>query len=106
MAVEAINDHNFLEIINGSSIPVLVDFWAQWCGPCKMMHPVLDAISEEFAGEVKVYKMDTDSNPNTPGEYRIAGIPCFILFKNGQESARIVGYKSQDDFAAALQAAL
>ena len=106
MAVETITDDEFSGVIKGSELPVLIDFWAEWCGPCKMMNPVLEAVSEQFEGKVKIYKMDTDANPNTPGEYRVSGIPCFIVFKNGEESARIVGYKSQDDFTVALEAAL
>ena len=98
-----VSDDTFkAEVLDEASKPVLVDFWAEWCGPCKMMLPVLEAIDGKYSDKIKVVKLDTDANPNTAAEYRITGIPCCIVFKNGEEVERIIGYKSQDDFEAAL----
>ncbi|MDE1148941.1 MAG: thioredoxin TrxA [Azospirillaceae bacterium] len=71
--------------------PVLVDFWAEWCGPCKMIAPSLDAIAGELSGQVTVAKLDIDSNPNTPGKYGVRGVPTLMLFKDGQVAATKVG---------------
>jgi len=71
----------------------LVDFWAEWCGPCKIVEPVVEAIAEEYDGKLRVARMDVDSNRQTPGRYGIRGIPTLILFKNGTEVTRIVGYR-------------
>jgi len=76
--------------------PVLVDFWAEWCGPCKMVAPAVEAIAETYDGKLRVAKMDVDANSNTPRRLGIMGIPTLILFKGGEEVARIVGYRSEE----------
>jgi thioredoxin 2 len=86
-----VSDADFEKIINGSSVPVLVDFHADWCGPCKMMAPVLDDFARRRAGEVLVLKMDTDANPVAPSRLAIRGIPTLIVFEQGRESRRHVG---------------
>ena len=85
-----------------STEPTLVDFWAEWCGPCKMVGPAVEAIAEEYTGKLRVAKMDVDANPNTPQRLGIMGIPTLILFKNGEEVTRIVGYRPKDALAEEL----
>ncbi|MBK7708331.1 MAG: thioredoxin [Acidobacteria bacterium] len=87
----AISDSNFQTDVLGSDQPVLVDFWAEWCGPCRVIAPTVDAVAEQFEGKAKVFKMDVDENINVPQRYGIRGIPTLILFKNGEEQERYVG---------------
>jgi thioredoxin 1 len=81
-----------------SSIPVVVDFWAPWCGPCRMIAPTIEKIAQEFDGKVKVGKMNTDENQETPGSLRIAAIPTVLLFNGGREVGRLVGVNSEAKF--------
>lgn len=86
-----VTDANWQSEILESDKPVLVDFWAEWCGPCRMIAPTIDALAEEFNGRAVVAKMNVDENMNVPQQYGIRGIPTLILFKNGQEQERIIG---------------
>ena len=86
---------NFADTVLTSTTPVLVDFWAAWCGPCRMVAPVLDEIAKEKAGSLTVAKVDVDANPGTARDYQVVSIPTLILFKNGQPVKRIVGAKSK-----------
>ena len=97
MGVLICDSNNFDEVVLQSKIPVLVDFYANWCGPCKMMAPILDEISEEFEGKIKVAKVDVDNNPALSSEYKIMSIPNMILFENGSKKENIVGARSKDD---------
>jgi len=90
--VKEVADSSFEQEVLRATDPVLVDFWAPWCGPCKMMAPVIDAVAAKYGGKVKVVKLNTDENPNTAGQYQISGIPSLLLFKNGTVLDRVVGY--------------
>lgn len=81
---------------------ILVDFWAEWCGPCKMLAPILEEVAAQFQGQIKVYKMDVDENEETPAKYEIRGIPTVMFFKNGQMVDRVVGAQSKQVFEAAI----
>ncbi len=94
-----VTDTNFQTDILGSDKPVLVDFWAEWCGPCRMIAPSVEAIAEQYDGKAGVYKMNVDENLNVPNQYGIRGIPTLIVFKGGQEQERIVGAVTREAIA-------
>ena len=87
----AVTDANFDEEVLQSETPVLVDFWAEWCGPCKAIGPVIDELAEEYDGKVKFAKLDVDSNPKTPINYGIRGIPAMLIFNGGSVAKQVVG---------------
>jgi thioredoxin 1 len=86
-----LNDGDFPREVAEAKLPVLVDFWATWCGPCQTMGPILDTVADEYDGKIKVMKLNVDSNPLTPSKFGIRGIPTLILFNNGEVVDRIVG---------------
>jgi thioredoxin 1 len=91
--IASVSDANFqAEVLDASNTqPVMVDFWAEWCGPCRALSPTVDAIAAERAGKLKVVKMNVDENMNTPGKYNVRGIPTLLIFKGGQVAEQIVG---------------
>jgi thioredoxin 1 len=89
--VIAVTDTSFDAEVLKADVPVLIDFWAPWCGPCKAIAPVVEELSKEYAGKLKVVKMNVDDNPNTPARYGVRGIPNLILFKGGQVKDQIIG---------------
>lgn len=101
MATKKVTDADFQSFIQ-SDKPVLVDFWATWCGPCKMMAPVLEEVSNEYADKLVVGKLDVDENPQTAGQFGIMSIPTLLLFKNGEVIKQLIGYKPKDDLLAQL----
>jgi thioredoxin 1 len=90
-AAATVTDTSFKEEVLDSEIPVLVDFWAPWCGPCRMVAPVVDEIAEQFEGQIKVVKLNTDENPNVASQYGIRSIPTLMIFKGGQRVDMVVG---------------
>lgn len=86
-----VNDKNFSSEVLQSDIPVLVDFWATWCGPCRAISPIVEELAKEFSGRVKITKLNVDENPATPSQYGVRGIPTLILFKEGKVIDQIVG---------------
>ena len=90
-----INDNNFEQEVLKSESLTLVDFWAEWCGPCKMIGPALEEISEEMKNEIKITKLNIDENPSTPQQYGVRGIPTLLLFKNGEVVAEKIGALSK-----------
>lgn len=99
MATVNVDDNTFEAEVLKSSTPVLVDFWATWCGPCKMIAPSLEEISEEMAGEVKIAKLDIDSNQQSAMNYGVRSIPTMLLFKDGQVAAQLVGAQPKGKIA-------
>ena len=96
MAIE-INDSNFKSEVTDSAMPVLVDFWAPWCGPCRMIAPILEELAKEYDGKVKVVKINVDDSPNTASEYGVRSIPTLILFKDGKVFEQTVGAQSKEN---------
>ena len=94
--VTAVSDATFEQEVLHSEQPVLVDFWAAWCGPCRALAPIVDEIASEQQGKVKVMKMDVDANSQTPARYGIRGIPALLLFKDGKVAEQIVGFVPKD----------
>lgn len=101
-----VTDDSFEEEVLKSPAPVLVDYWADWCGPCKMIAPVLDEIAGEYSGRVKVAKLNIDENPNTPPRYGIRGIPTLMLFRAGEVEATKVGAVSKSQLTAFIDSNL
>ena len=100
MAVKHVTDSSFESDVLKSSVPVLVDFWAEWCGPCKQISPIVDELAKEFDGKITIAKVDIDHNPQTPSKYNVRGIPTLMLFKNGNVEATKVGAVSKSQLAA------
>ncbi len=101
-----VSDNSFDTEVKQSPLPTLVDFWAEWCGPCKMIAPILDDVAKEYAGKIKVVKLNIDDNPAVPGEFGIRGIPTLLLFKNGQVEAQKVGALSKSQLTAFIDSNL
>ncbi len=101
-----VTDDSFEQAVLQCAKPVLVDYWADWCGPCKMIAPVLDEIADEYGGKVRVAKLNIDDNPNTPPRYGIRGIPTLMLFKEGEVEATKVGAVSKSQLTAFIDSNL
>lgn len=97
-----VTDANFEDEVIKSSIPVMVDFWAPWCGPCKMLSPLVDELANEYEGKVKIVKLNTDDNPQSAVNYRINGIPNMIFFKEGKPVDQLIGAVDKDKLKSAL----
>ena len=106
MATTAVGDDNFGTDVLGADKPVLVDFWAEWCGPCKMIGPALEEISDELGEQVTIVKLNIDDHPDTPTKYGVRGIPTMILFKNGEAVETKVGAAPKAELKRWLEAAL
>jgi thioredoxin 1 len=98
-----VTDASFKDDVLDSELPVLVDFWAPWCGPCRMVAPVVDEIAQQYAGKVKVVKLNTDDNPNTASQYGIRSIPTLMIFKGGQRVDMVVGAVPKTTLASTLE---
>jgi thioredoxin 1 len=101
-AVAEVTDATFEQTVLKSEQPVMVDFWATWCGPCKALAPVVDEVAQAYNGRAKVYKMDVDRNNATPMRYGVRGIPTLLIFKEGKVQEQIVGYVPKDTIQKAL----
>ena len=101
-----ISDDNFEKEVLSSDVPVLIDFWATWCGPCKAIAPMIDELAAEYSGQLKVGKVNVDENPKTPGKYGVRGIPTLILFKGGQPITNMIGFRPKDEMKRSLDAAI
>jgi thioredoxin 1 len=102
-ALADVTQNDFKTEVLDNGQPVLVDFWAPWCGPCRMLSPVVEKVAASNSDKAKFVKINTDENPSIAGEYQVSGIPCLILFKGGQAVDRIVGYVSENVISSMLQ---
>src|SRR5436305_10027454 len=98
-----LTDANFDQEVIKSPVPVLVDFWAEWCGPCKMLGPILDELATEYSGKIKIAKLNIDEHQALANQYRITSIPTLLLFKNGQLNEQLIGLRSKGHYKAALE---
>ena len=106
MATTSVTDSSFQADVLGAGKPVLVDFWAEWCGPCRMIAPALEELSQELGDKVTIVKLNIDENPEVPGKYGVRGIPTMILFKNGAPAATKVGAEPKSRLQAWLESEL
>ena len=102
-AIQKVTDESIQNDVLASPVPVLVDYWAEWCGPCKMIAPMLDESATSYAGRLSVAKLNIDENTKTPSEYHVRGIPTLMLFKNGQPVATKVGAVSRSQLTAFIE---
>lgn len=102
MATVKVTEGNFTAEVLSAPEPVLVDFWAEWCGPCRMLAPVIEELAESYAGQVKVCKLNVDENQSTAAQYGVMSIPTLVLFKGGQEVDRIIGFQPKEQLAQRL----
>ena len=100
--VQTFTDSNFDQSVLQSGQPVLVDFWAEWCGPCKRLGPTIDQLASEYAGKITIGKLNVDDNPNTAIKFQIRGIPAVLLFKGGEIVESVIGLAPKDDFKKAI----
>jgi thioredoxin 1 len=100
------SDTTFQTDVVDSDLPVLVDFWAPWCGPCRMVAPIVEELADEYEGKVKFVKLNTDENPQVAGKYGIRSIPTLLVFKGGQPVGQIVGFRPKSDLQKRLQEVL
>ena len=104
--ISHLTDETFEEEVLQSNLPVLVDYWAEWCGPCKMIAPILDSLTDEYAGKLKISKLNIDENQKTPQKYGVRGIPTLMIFKNGNVEATKVGALSKSQLTAFIDSNL
>ena len=95
--VVTLTQENFAKEVLQSPVPILVDFWAEWCGPCKMIAPILDELADEYNGKIRIGKLNIDDYQNLAAEYRVSAIPTLLIFRQGQVAEQIVGLKSKRD---------
>ncbi|WP_406676517.1 thioredoxin [Moorella sp. ACPs] len=101
--IVTLTDANFKEEVLSAQLPVLVDFWAVWCGPCRMIAPLVDELAEEYKGRIKVAKLNVDEYQGLAAEYGIMSIPTLLLFKNGEVVSRLIGYQTKDKLVQVLE---
>ena len=102
--VREVSEHDFDQVVLKSKTPVLVDFWAEWCGPCRALAPIVEAVAKQYAGAARIVKLNVDDSPAVAQGYGIQGIPTLILFQDGEEKDRIIGAVSIETIARALEA--
>jgi thioredoxin 1 len=102
--IEDVNDGNFADAVLDSKQPVLVDFWAQWCAPCRSLAPIVDALAKQYAGAARIMKLNVDDNPEVTERYHVQGIPTLIMFRDGEEKQRMVGVARKEVIAQAIDA--
>lgn len=101
-AIMEVTDANFDQVVLQSDVPVMIDFWAAWCGPCRALAPIIDEVAKAYEGKIKVAKMDVDKNSATPQRYGVRGIPTLLVFKGGQVKEQIVGFVPKESIEKAL----